>query len=242
MSEMDLFDQMAAEPQEEQQPFEELPADAWVLMKTATKDNGGAAPLVRADEDKKKTNADGTPVVYRKFNVGLYTLGGDAKILDRHRNKSVFLNCFILPGEEELKRNPSALLGGRVVGVLNTLFATGVATEEKDAKVRSAARWTHTMGLLKGVLAEHPECTLDQYEGSKGRLIAGVAVLALQDQSRLILVKTKKYSYESRDGEKKSRIEPGTFEDATTENIEKRKVRVLEGAEAEAVAPPSTEF
>jgi hypothetical protein len=139
-----------------------------------------------------------------------------------------------------LERNPSAAVGGRFAGFLNAVFATGIGADEKDAKVRSAARWKRTMEVLKGTLAEHPECTLAQYDGSKGRLIAGTAVLALLEQSYTLLFKTKLHTFDSH-GEKKSRVEPGDFEDAIEANIAKRKVRMLEGVE-EVVAQTTVAF
>lgn len=245
--ERDLFDEMSDEPQEEQQPFEELPADAWVLMKTATSENGGAAPQVRTDESKKERNADGSPVLFRKFNVGLYTIGGDDKILPKHRNKTLFFSTFVLPSAEDTKRNPALVLGGRLVGFLNAIFAKGVAdapeNHKKDAlKERAAARWKATIEKLRPVWKEHPEATPEAYQGSRGRLLAYVACCALEHESHLVLVKTRKGKPYDRDGEMVSRIEAGMIEDATPENIAKRKVRLLEGVEETVEEQPDTTF
>lgn len=215
--ESSFWNEMASNPPEERGSFEELPPDVYVAMKTAGTENGKAAPEVRVKETRDKT------AEFRVFSVGLLTIGGAAPLTDSAEGRMIYLDAFIEPSEKELEKakGPQAI-ASRFTGILNTLFASGIAEGEKDKDVRSAARWSATLKTLQKT-AEANNITIDQYEGNAARYIAGLAVKTLEEGPRKIIVKTKKDTWE-KDGEKKSAIKVGSFEDFTTANIEKRKI------------------
>lgn len=201
---------------EEAPQREDLPPNAWVLVETATESNGNAAPKVEVFEGK----ADPTKT-YTKLKMGLLAVGGDSNIKrEVHNRGMLFVDVFVHPGAKEAERSKGkAWIAGRLTGFLNTLFASGVAEDEKDSVARSRARWQATAGVLQRA-AEDEGLHVEQYDGDKAKFTAAVAAKALQKETRRLLVRT-----ELGDEYKgKRRTEVASFEDATPANMAKRKV------------------
>jgi hypothetical protein len=224
MSELDLFDELANSEDIPQEPmFEDLPPKAWCLGRTATADQGGAAPTTRKNEGK-----DGKPDWY-KFNVGLSTLGGDRLITAAHANKMCFFGVGIDPWE-----NDSGPVSGKLAGFMNAVLATGVASDVKDPKARSKARWAASMVKLKEFAGTNPmieggAVVLSSYQGDKARYLVGLLTAYLLENPQEVLFKTVQ-SVNKKTGQDYG-IQVGATEEATEANIAKRKVQRLEGAE-----------
>lgn len=212
---------LAENPPEESQPreFEELPDGAFVLVETAGEKNGKAAPGFTDQVNKDES-------VSLKFKVGLMAKGGDPKTSDKHLNAMIWMDLFVRPGPEE-KDNLGKPLGGRFTGFLNMLFAPGVNHE--DTPTRHALRWAATMKVLRQT-AETYSLTLAQYGEDQAKFLAGLAVRALLDQPRQLIVKTKVVtSYkDKKSGNQvkldRPRTEVSMMEDATAAGIGKRNI------------------
>jgi hypothetical protein len=198
---------------------EDLPAGAWVLVRTATTENGNAAAQVKS--------FDGKNGPFIKFNIGLMTIGGDAKISkELHNRRMVWLDVFPSPGPKELEHEPNKKVAGRFTGFLNTVLASGVAESEKDKKARSKARWSVTAQALRAA-ADENNLTPEAYHGDVAAFTAAVAAKALAERSVALLVKTdygKEYNG-------KKPIVVSAFEDATPENLAARNITEFTEAE-----------
>lgn len=223
----DFWDKMAEDAPVESTPFEELPVDVWFLGRTATLQNGGAAPKVRTQETK---NGD-----MRKLSMGLYVEGGGPGSEEKHKGRVCFMEVFVEPATKDRDGNPvtnPAPLSGQMQGFLNTVFASGVGAQEKDRKLRSAERTKVTMECLRQVAAAHPEVNLAAYNGNRGRFMAGLAVTALGEQAHRVLFKTKLNAFKSKQsGEMVKKTIPDEFEDASPENMVRRGITVFAGGE-----------
>ena len=218
-----FWEQLASNPPEERGGYEDLPADSYVVVRTAGEENGKAAPEVRVQEIKRGERAGET---FRQFSVGLITVGGDSKIQESiHNNKMIYMSSYLEPSEKELAHSPDQKVAGRFMGFLNALFASGVAEGTKDAKARSAARSSKTFSVLQKV-AQETGLALSDYEGNTARYLAGLTVKALLAEPRKLSIKTKLRTYEN-DGEKRNQIEVGSYEDFSAANVAKRKITVF---------------
>jgi hypothetical protein len=203
---MDPFEQALQDVPEEGGQFEDLPLNCWILGRTATEENGGAAPGIR-ENDK--------PQIWHAFKVGLIALGGDAKIEERtHGGRMAFFDTSLTDKDKPGK------LGGRITGFLNAVFAVGV--DSPDKQERHAKRWGLTLEALKQG-AKDGDLSFDQFEAQKERgvdpmplFLTSCAVEAMKKESRTILFKLGK--------SKKDYIEVKAFEDDTQENRQKRHV------------------
>jgi hypothetical protein len=220
----DLFDELALNAPEDRGAPEDLPVNTWVVVKTATKEQGGAGPCVR-------TNTTKEGVEFKKFNVGLMCVGGAAGVISQqHNNRMVYFDAPVAPWEGD-----KGIISGRLAGFFNALFACGVAEGEKNTEKRSAARWGATMAVLKKVQAASPAIdgvavTLESYGGDKARYLVGLATAYLLENSKTLLIKTTQNKNKST-GEIYG-VKVGSFEDFTAANVEKRKCGLLEGVEA----------
>ena len=234
---------MASNAPPEAPPQEDLPINAWVLGRTATSENGKAAPEVRLVEGKKEPGK-----IFYILNYGILAAGGDSKLDPRaHHRKMCYGSIFIQPGDKEIVSNKTGI-SGNLTAFLNAVFACGVGDDllpvkgdsseikkEKAAK-RNNVRWTATIEALKAVAATNPTLageavTLDGYGGDRARYLANLACITLGDTSRALLFKTKKDTYKGVD-----KTIVGQVEDATTANATKRKVERFptDGETAEA--------
>jgi hypothetical protein len=216
----DLFDEIAGATPDEGPTYEDLPAKAWCLGRTADKDSGGAAPTVKTVGKND----------LRQFNLALICQGGDGLInKDKHEGKFCFFSAFIHPGDREPDH---MIISGRFAGFLNVVFSPGVG-EGESAEVRKDMRWKNTWQQLWAV-AQERGIKIDQYEGDKARFIAGCAVTALTNESKQLLFKTNARKW--KDGSGNVSIEVGATEDYTPGNITNRKVASFD----DAVVPSST--
>lgn len=228
MSAADLLDQIAGAAPSEAPIYEDLPPGVWCIGKTATEENGKAAPEVRTFDSKKDIDPEtGEAMKVRMFNVGLLCLGGESKLdSQKHGNKTCFFSAFLNPGERELEHDDQKFISGRLTGFLNACYSPGVGYEfasKEEAPQRTAARWVHTISELKKV-QQQEEITPEQYKGDKARFIAGLAVAGLKESSKLVLFKT---TARKRNDTGETRIEVGQIEDYTPENCKKRKVAMF---------------
>ncbi len=229
----DVWGKYANQPApQESVVFEELPAGAWIIGRTGTKENGRAAPEGRSFEGKQDHNRG---VTYRVFNVGLFAVGGDGNLDVRiHRNRTGWYEAFLLPTTREQEWNKGPI-SGRFTSFLNAVYATGVGSEfeatkgdskeaakEKQEK-RAAARWQATMGRLREESKKHPDCTLENYDGDFARLVAGLAAEAMAEKASLVLFKMR--VNKKRD----NRLEVADVEEYTEKNIAHRGVSLFPG-------------
>jgi hypothetical protein len=225
-----VLDRLAGEVPDEAPVFENLPPGAWCIGRTATKDAGNAGPRIRMVESKKPESAG---QVFHFFEIGLSCMGGDGKVDSKKHNKKM---CFFSSGVTKgPKEKHNGAISGRLTGFLNGCFATGVGSDIPPGKseqeklaagaARAKARWAVTMNCLKKTAEEHPECSLQAYGGNYALLLGGLAVAALQEESRVVLFLTRKRSggYEG--------VEVGSFEDYTPSNTVNRKVSAFEAGE-----------
>ena len=234
---LDLLGDLAKEVPEERGEFEDLPPDVWVIGRTCGSENGKAAPEIRTQVAKK---GDHIGKEFPQFNVGILTLGGDAAVDKKYRNRITYYNCFVEKGDKEEHAGP---ISGQFTGFLNSCFAAGVGNDlvapagsDRETKSRmnaerSAARWAATVAALKVAATANPECTLKAYEGNRAKLIAGLAVAALTERPRFVLFKTKRSEFTNRSGEKQSKIEVSSIEEFTPERAERRKVSMFDEAD-----------
>ena len=238
---IDPFIEAAKHIPDEGPQFESLPAGAWVLGRTATKENGKAAPEVRTFDINKGPNAGG---VFYKFSVGLLAEGGDKALKPKkHRNGLVFFGQSVHPGPQEPDK---MTLSGRLTGFLNSVFGPGIGVDEEDEE-RHKLRWHNTLKVL-GKVRDDNSISVEDYvtytdgvgddekrlkyedldEGQRkytdALYFAGIAVVALEDESRKILFKTRKDS-------KTDRIVPAQVEDDIEAHRMKRKVTEFEEPE-----------
>ena len=146
----------------------------------------------------------------------------------------LFLDSFIEPSEKELEHNPDKILAGRFTGLLNSLFSGGIGAEYDSPKgspeqkkaagaKRTDERWRNTVKCLAKV-ADEEGLDVDGFDGSLANFLAGVAVAALQSESKTLLAKTRQRKY-TKDGEQKlAPTDAGTIEDYTQANAKKRGV------------------
>lgn len=194
---MSFWDDMAKEVPEESQAFEDFPEKVWALARPANRDDGGWAPKLR-----EITLRDGSGSFF-VFSHGLQPFGAELSKVNEANKKSW------IPFSPPCSTKEGAL-NGRIVGYLNAIFAAGV----KD----KGERWAKTLDALKEASEEvegSPEAYPDQ-----GTYLCACAVKALQDidEDVRVLVKTRMGKGS------KPRVEGGTIEDATPENIQKRGV------------------
>ncbi len=225
--EMDFFQQLAEQAQEEAPPREELPIKAWVVGRTATEANGGAAPKIRVQTfTRKKEGRGGEPVgsegTMTQLSLALYCAGGDPKIQQSHKNRSVFFEADVYPFDEGAAGGP---LSGKLAGFLNACFACGVGGDIKDAKERAKVRWAATVAKLAKVAKDTPildgeEVTLGS---DKALYVAKLAVVALRAESFNVLFLTKDASYD-KGGSKVEKVGVGSVEEYTKVNASNRKV------------------
>ena len=233
-----LFDVIAKDPVPDEPEFDDLPAGAWIVAKTADKERGGAAPAV---SDRSKQDS---PPNYQ-FRVGLICAGGDGLIKERaHKGQMVFLERWIHPSAEYERVDTP--VSGAFMGFLNTVFSPGIGLG-LEAEERKQARWSNTLAQLKqsadeaGItndvaIAADPDFTGTGELSLRGRglAVAMAAVAALGEDSKVLLCKTKTDNYVNKSGDKVSRTKAGTVEDFTGDNVTKRKVTVFDGEETPA--------
>lgn len=219
----------AETPVDENTGFEELPPGAWCAGATATIANGGAAPSVKLNTVK---SGDRKGERYYTFNVGLLVKGGD-KVLDagKHKDRYIFFSSSVHPFEEEGSQGPKALLAGRLVGFINSLYATGVGLDEKDKKVRSALRWRATIARLAEIEKAHPEFggdpAINEITGQPdtGLTLLQLVIAGIENDSKMVLFKTglskTKPGYDPR-------VEIKQFEDFVAANTTERKVQLFD--------------
>lgn len=240
----DFWAQMAAAPPPPEASFEQLPVGLYYVGRCATAQNESWRPKVRTVEYDSRRNP-GEKVVMRFFEIGLEVVGGEEKVDQRLAGRWQRWDAAVWPGDREDQSHP---ISGRLTGFLNAVFAGGVASDEKDAAVKTAARWAATMRTLKAVHAMHPEVTLANYrdaaEGvqprAMGLMLAGLAQMAMDEAGEGALVLFKTSYGKPKEGQKKEdAIVKANAEEFTAASAAKRKVRVWgpEGVTLPA-APP----
>lgn len=229
-ADVDIFDTLAAETPTETSGMVDLPVDAMILMRTSTSKDGTGKTAARTEFFEEKTIKPGQTLLrtFYQFRTGLIAIGGDDKCNPKDvKGKYLFMDAFIHPGEKE---NVSQTLSGKLTGFFNSLFAAGVQTKErksKDKEVQKAAsmaRWQATIAFLRKIATEKG-LSVKQYDNDKARFVSGLAVAALEDSPRVVLVKTG--MVKRRDGEKEVGIK--SIEDATAETMAEMKVELFEG-------------
>jgi hypothetical protein len=221
---------------EESAPFDDLPVGKWFVAETSVDD--GSGPEIRAFDGK-----DGE---VRKFNIGLRLKGAEQAILDagvKVKDRFLFFNSFVEPGEKELAAQETKILSGRLVGFLNATLSMGVGDEfmpekgkasKEQLAQRTSARWASTVAKLREA-AEANGTSPDDYDGSLSRFLAAAGCLALSTQPRVILVKSNQRT--NKETKEKYQVEAGQFEDATGANLEKRKVAFVDAEDVPSEAP-----
>jgi hypothetical protein len=231
---MDIFDTLAAESPSESSGMADLPVDAVVLMRTSTKKDGTGktAPRVEFFIEKQLKPGQSELRTFYQFRTGLIAIGGDDKCnAKEHKGKYLFFDAFIHPGEKE---NVSQTLSGKLTGFLNNIFAMGVQTKERKGKdkdaVKSAgmARWQATIAFLRKVAVEKG-LSVKQYDNDRARFVSGLAVSAIEDSPRVILVKTGNIKQRNPGDGPAYQVGIKSIEDATPEMIAELKVELFEG-------------
>lgn len=231
-NEMDGFwAEMAAAPPPPEAVFEQLPVGFYYVGRCATAASGSWAPMIRTVEYDSRREP-GQKVVARFFEIGLEVVGGEAKVEPRLAGRWQRWDAAVWPGEREDQSHP---LSGRLTGFLNAVFAAGVASEEKDAAVKTAARWAATDRTLRAVSAMHPEIKPSDYvdaaEGVparvKGLVLAALARQAMLEAGEGALVLFKTAYGKPKEGQKKEdAIVKANAEEFTAATAAKRGVKV----------------
>lgn len=243
--EEDFWGGLAGDAPEERTGDFDLPVGKWFIGRTANRDRGGAAPVIRTNEGKKK-ETEGKK--FRSFKLGIDVIGAEGDIEARGM---AFFETLITPMKEEADRGSP--VSGRLLGFLNAVLSPGVGAEhlpakgdgkdvkkEKSAK-RAGARWANTKRVLREAADKMPEITDKDKphlsfpgEDKVPRAIAALGLTALLDESRLVLFKTKlDKPYKDDTGETRRNVVVGAVEDYTKANAEKRKVSVYPGIEGD---------
>ena len=245
----DFWGGQAGAPQEESTPtFSNVPAQAWVLAKTTTEENGGAACKVRTIEPK----GDRTETLYQ-FSLGSIVTGGGnigkgkEKVDSKFDGRYLFGSFWIHPRAEDVD-DPADVkrkLNSRLVGALNSIFSPGVGEEhiaalpkgagkeekQEAQEKRSAARWTNTLEQLQAA-GELEGVSRESYTDENGELdfplmVCACAVLALSKESRNIIVRTRA-DKRKRNGEDVEETVVGSIADLTKENFDKFGIEVFQ--------------
>lgn len=195
----DFWNEMADKVPNEQPVYEDFPANTWAHARVANGEDGGWAAEV-ATRTSKKTGED-----FYVFRVGLIPDGAEAgKTNDSNRNGRIPFDCITTAyGDDGLH--------GKIVGLFNAVFAPGV--EDK------VERWSKTLAVLKDAAGDLGVEAGDY--PNIGTFFATLGAHALQKDEHFVLVKTKKNKVTEK-------VEAGSVEDATTENISKRNIEMYE--------------
>lgn len=214
---MSFWSEAAGKPQVETGgDFPSLPDKKWFSSRTTTEEHGGAKPTIKTVPTK-----DGDVF---QFNIGLIADGSEADVDARMKGQFCFFSAWITPNPESSDKDN--LISGRLTGFLNSIYATGIALDEKDKKKRAGLRWQATIGELEKIATEEG-LTLDQFDGPSN-FIAAVAITDLQKNSKRVLFKSRTRTFKKKDGTQGSSVEVGAYEDAVQENLDKRKVSSFE--------------
>ena len=229
--------------------FEELPADAYVLVKTAPAD--GKCGFRSEVFVSRRTGQE-----ILKARSGFIVIGGDGNVGPEFNGRYIFMNRFGREYEQPLA------IDGFVKGMITRLLVPG---EKNDP---DSSRWDKACARLTEIADEEGLDERDYYstttegeprferwdedrdapveceETAEGaypmvdtpRLLIDLASAAFSRESREILIRTKLHSYESRDIDPatgspitKTEIVIGGFEDATETSLAARGVTRFDG-------------
>lgn len=220
---MSFWEDIAKQEQVEGGGDLSLPANVWYVGDTTTQENGGARPKI--DEFEFTDKETGEPRTSYKLGLGMIVRGGeDKKSSQREEGRFVFFdNVWINPNPEG--SDSGNIVSGRMTGLLNALFSSGVAADVTDKKEQARLRWQNTVKELAAIAEEHGLVPED-YDDAGGLpvYLTAVAVAHLQENSRRLLFKTRV----RKDKQGTERLGIGSFEDATEANMKKRKVSTFE--------------
>lgn len=195
----DFWNEMAGTVPDEAPVYEDFPIGVWAHVRIAGKEDGGWAAEV-VTRTAKKTGED-----FHAFRVGLIPVGAEAgKTSDSNRNGRIpFDSITTAYGEDALH--------GKLVGLFNAAFSAGI--EDK------ADRWKNTLGILKGA-ADELQVTAGEYPNI-GTFLAVLGAHALAQGEYYVLAKTRKNKVTEK-------VEAGSVEEATPENVAKRNIAPYE--------------
>lgn len=209
---MSFWEEAAGTPQVEGGGFSDLPANVWFGGTTTTDENGGARPKIAEVAFDERTT--------HKLSFGVIVDAGEKGKAEANCNgRFCFAEAWVDPNPKGDDKNN--LVSGRLTGLLNSLYASGVAVDVEDTEERANQRWQETIRQLAQI-ADREGLTLEQYEGDKGLYLAAVALADLQQNSKRILFKTS--GKKDKNDPKIIRIKVGAFEDAIEANETKRGV------------------
>jgi hypothetical protein len=183
-----------------------------------------------------------------QFTGGFRCIGGqqDEPVIEKkHVNKYVFASFWIHKREEDLDVPEDKFtfkgLNARFVGALNNIFSPGVGDEltadlkgkPKDVraeaeKARHDARWQNTLSVLQAA-GEMEGLTPDTATDSDGNYdfplhIATCAAAALNEEERVLLVRTGESKRKDRDGNETTETIAVGFRDLLPAICEKAKI------------------